>query len=386
MSKGQNSFSRKAKKLGLYAVAGISAATIFVFRKLSGELLDPPTEREYNGTVLDIDLEAKTITTTDEGTLQLDGRYGLFHSNDHGYLKIGKILERKDGAVTRELIRSYGAVVNHGTKISNTGYYYQNPAELDLSYEQIEIDGELGTYPAWAFTGNSSPTWIIQVHGRGASKAEGLRMVPLVEKLGYNSLLISYRNDPEAPRSDDGKYSLGDTEWQDVHAAMEWAVSRGAKNIYLAGWSMGGSIAIQTLLRSELSKYVKGIILESAVGSWKTLCQEMLVERGLPPILCTGASTLLNSPLHGLLGKSAPLDFRRVDIVRNADKINVPILALHSIDDKYVPSTAIEQLAAKRSDIVTLKLWREAGHTRLWNYDSALWESQITEWLEEHAS
>ncbi len=385
MSKGKSSFRSDARKLGVYAVAGISIATILGFRKLTDELLLPPLTKDYAGEILGLDPLGKTITTTSAGVFGLDGRYGLFHSHDHGYLKIGKILESGPDYVRRELIRSYGAVPRVGSKIANTGYFYQSPSELDLSYEKVEIEGPLGTYPAWAFTGNSSSTWVIQVHGRAANKSEGLRMVPLIEKLGFNSLLVSYRNDPEAPKSADGRYALGSSEWEDVHAAMLWALSRGAKRIYLAGWSMGGSIVIQTLLRSELSPYLKGVVLESAVGSWKQLCQEQLSRRGMPAILCTGASAILNSPLHKLLGVDKPINFREVDIVLNAEKYSVPILALHSIDDQYVPSAAIEQLARKRSDIVSLKLWKNAGHTRLWNYDSDLWEQQITEWFGENS-
>ena len=67
---------------------------------------------------------------------------------------------------------------------------------------------------------------------------------------GITSLVVSYRNDGEAPRSRAGTYALGATEWRDVDAAVGFARRRGAKRIVLMGWSMGGAIALQLSLNS----------------------------------------------------------------------------------------------------------------------------------------
>ena len=85
---------------------------------------------------------------------------------------------------------------------------------------QIEVDG--GTAPAWLVRAESEAgTWAIMVHGRGASRQEGLRAVRAARELGLSSLLISYRNDGLAPSAPDGRYGLGSTEWRDVEAAIE---------------------------------------------------------------------------------------------------------------------------------------------------------------------
>ena len=44
---------------------------------------------------------------------------------------------------------------------------------------------------------------------------------------GITSLVVSYRNDGEAPRSRAGTYTLGATEWRDVDAAVGFARRRG---------------------------------------------------------------------------------------------------------------------------------------------------------------
>src|SRR5690606_10451189 len=115
-----------------------------------------------------------------------------------------------------------------------------------------------------------SDRWVINVHGRGASRSEALRAVGPLRDAGYHSLLVSYRNDGEAPRSPEYRYALGDREWVDVDAAMAFAIARGAQEIVLMGWSMGGAIVLQALTRSPRSAYVTGVILESPVVDWIT--------------------------------------------------------------------------------------------------------------------
>lgn len=57
---------------------------------------------------------------------------------------------------------------------------------------------------------------------------------------------------------------------------------------------------------------------------------------------------------------------------------------MHSVDDDFVPSGPSEALAAARTDLVELVLFRGARHTRLWNEDPVLWESSVERWLARH--
>ena len=106
------------------------------------------------------------------------------------------------------------------------------------------------------------------VHGWGGRRPECLRAVETFHRAGYTCLIISYRNDGEAPDSADGRYGLGDTEWQDVESALLFAEEHGATSVVLAGWSMGGAIALQTVLRSEHAASVHGLVLDSPAVDW----------------------------------------------------------------------------------------------------------------------
>ena len=55
--------------------------------------------------------------------------------------------------------------------------------------------------------------------------------MPVFHEQGYiTSLLISYRNDTDAPNSADGLYALGGIEWLDVEAAIRYALENGARS------------------------------------------------------------------------------------------------------------------------------------------------------------
>ena len=75
------------------------------------------------------------------------------------------------------------------------------------------------------------------------------------------------------------------------------------------------------------------------------------------------------------------IDLDRLDFVRRARELQVPILIMHSDDDGFVPSTASRALAVARPDIVTYVPFEVARHTKLWNYDREKWEGAIRDWL-----
>lgn len=128
----------------------------------------------------------------------------------------------------------------------------------------MNIETELGPAPAWRIDAKkASPRWAIHVHGRGVQRPEAIRGVPPFREAGYTNLVVSYRNDGDAPDAPGKQYSLGDTEWRDVDSAISYARANGATSIVLFGWSMGGATVLQTLLRSQQASVIRGLVLDS---------------------------------------------------------------------------------------------------------------------------
>src|SRR5262249_4859322 len=131
---------------------------------------------------------------------------------------------------------------------------------LGLEFENVTIPARVGPLPAWRIPGHDS-TWALFVHGRAATRAEVLRMLPAYRSLELPCLVLTYRNDVGAPRVDGGSYRLGATEWQDLEDAVRYAREQGARDVVLVGCSMGGGIVAQFLRRSPIRAFASAAVL-----------------------------------------------------------------------------------------------------------------------------
>jgi alpha-beta hydrolase superfamily lysophospholipase len=365
---------------GVVAIAAAAAAVVTV--AFARTVVTPPRKREEDTRILAHDEATITLSATLDSLTP--GRYSFWFRQDTGHARVGEILSHTSGTVTRELLGVQFGQLDGAARGRFSGWYHLSPADLPVEYEDIEIDTELGAAPAWLVPSRGrSSRWMIGVHGRAVRRQETLRSVPVFREAGYTSLLVSYRNDGDAPRSPDHRYALGDSEWRDIEAAMRYAIEHGAKHIVLMGWSMGGATVLQALTRSPLAEHVSGVVLDSPVVDWVTALEYQGVANRLPKPIQWGVIRLLTKPWAGLItGQREPIDLERLDIVRRADELHTPILLLHSDDDGYVPSTASRALAVARPDIVTFEPFEIARHTKLWNYDEPRWNAVIARFLD----
>lgn len=351
-------------------------------------ILIPPTSREQDTDILDVDSAAATITFSRSPDAVVDGRFSFWFSAATGHARIGPIISVTKHSVTRELLGVDFGDLENARKGRFNGWFYLYPSDLGVDFDNVVINTELGPAPAWLVkpeataAGPGVDRWVIQVHGRAVMRAETIRAIPVFRDEGYTSLLVSYRNDFEAPSSPDGRYSLGDTEWRDIDAALAFAKDHGATSVVLMGWSMGGATALQAVSRSPLAGLVNGLVLDSPVIDWVDALDYQGRAKGIigpvRSIVYAMIGRAWGAPFTGL---QDPIDLRRLDFVRRADELHTPILILHSEDDGYVPSSASRALAAARPDIVTLELFSTARHTKLWNYEPDRWTGAIRDWL-----
>lgn len=365
----------------LFALGGVLA---FLVLKVARRVVTP-MRGSTDAAILAVDTGAQTIELVRTLDTELPGRYGLFTSGTYGYVKLGAVLSADATRVRRKLLTQIepGAQVDRDARFS--GWYYASPSELHLPSENLLIGSPAGPCPAWFFPAASS-TWVIQVHGRGATRAECLRAVPVLHGAGLPTLVVSYRNDGEAPRSRGGAYALGTAEWRDVDAAIAHALRHGAERVILMGWSMGGAIALQTAVNSGNRDRIVGLILESPVVDWRSVLRFQARKAGMHAPLPDLAMGALSLPVTARLsGAEDAIHFDRLDMVARADELTIPILILHSEDDGFVPADASHALAQARPDLVTMPRITVARHTKLWNYDETGWNTAITAWLQTQA-
>lgn len=364
---------------GLTGLAALGAASYFARR-----IITPEQERPDDAMITSVETqgETPTITLIADSTSSAPGRYGLFFDGGDGHARIGEVVGRNPvlGQVTRVLDGVDRGQLRPGPG-RWSGYYYDGtPWEaLGLHGTEVLLEGELGELPAWVVPA-AEPTerWAVLVHGRGALRQECLRALPVLHDLGITSLVPSYRNDPDAPASADGRYAMGLQEWHDVETAVAYALEQGAQEIILFGWSMGGSIVMQMLDRSDLAGSVSRVVLDSPALDWGDVIRHQAQVNRIPkPVGALGQVLMGSRATKVLVGLDAPVQVGLTDWVSRADSLHTPMLVMHSVEDEVVPYGPSEALAHARPDLVDLQEWQVAKHCRGWNTDPERWESAV---------
>ena len=278
---------------------------------------------------------------------------------DGGYVQAGDVVEVRGEDVVREARVLVDGLSPGVARLDR--YAWPSRGELlDPPAEEVVYESGVGPAPAWYVPGGDD-TWVICVHGRAADRHEGFRFVPTIARRDHPVLMISYRNDRDAPRSPDNRSHLGHTEWRDVEAAIDHAVDHGARDVVLVGYSMGGACVVQCLRRSDRAHRIRGLVLEAPVLDWGPVVRRAALDRGLPRALLPALLPMA----MGLARVRVGIDF--TDLRSDPAALDVPTLLIHGEEDEVVPVALSDALAAARPDVVTYLRVPGAGHVRAWN-------------------
>jgi pimeloyl-ACP methyl ester carboxylesterase len=382
---------RRAAAAAAIAYGTAGAAVFVAAAYFARQVVVPTTKRRE-------DLQIRRVFDDADETLMVElpasvrttapGRYSIWFANGTGHACIGEIVSTDAGArtVTRTVERVDSGDLRTARAGIWSGYVYPTPHPIGLPYSDVEIPVENGMAPAWKFTptqvSGDSSTWAIHIHGLGGSKAGALRGVPVADRLGYTSLVVSLRNDRDSPASSDGRYHLGQTEWHDVEAAVRYAVGQGARQIVLFGWSLGASIALQLAASSEFRDLFSRLVLNAPVIDWRSTLVANARSSGLPGwVARLGLQMLGSSGTRWITGLNAPLSFHALDFLARADELSVPILVIHNQGDRSTPFAISREFVSRRPELATLLTFPSAEHTQEWNSDPDGWDAAVEDWL-----
>ncbi|MGH9467761.1 MAG: alpha/beta hydrolase family protein [Terriglobales bacterium] len=366
---------------GAAAMVGVVLPLLDCWR-LAGEVSHPPHDKTFDLTVLGVQPGAVTLLATPQTRQR--GTYGLqwqrAEGGPVGSGVLGEVLASDAGTVTRrcaaQRMPSPGDRARWLVEVWDT-----NPkAALGLDYSEVHYPGPLGLMPAWLVPA-SRPTWVIQVHGRGGGRSEGLRAMPTLHALGYPILDIGYRNGEDAPPSPDGCGHFGDTEWLDLEAAVTYALHEGASSVILFGISQGGGIVETFLHRSHHAASVKAVILDAPALDWSAIFNFLAHEAGYPRLLAQGVLRMLclRSGTH----------LRRMNALtatRRTGGPAQPVLLLHGTADTTVPFAVSARFASEWPRRVSLVAVEGAGHDETWNVDPQRYERALSSFLARYAT
>lgn len=381
------------------AALGVTATAAYFAR----QLVVPPKRPVENLRILGVGYATSTpgedetpnsvkLPATDQ--TRIPGTYGLYFNAGTSFAVIGDIIAYSpvDNTVLREVIAVHNGNLVKATRGRWSGVVAPTPEFAGYASEHIFLELAVGSAPAWLVRSNAaldpgrpevkpSDTWAIMVHGMGAKRTETLRALTTTQALGMTSLHISYRNDREAPPSDDGRYGLGFTEWEDVETAIEYALENGARDVVLFGWSMGGAISLQATDRSRHKRAIKALALDGPVVDWLSLIEYHSNLNKLPLRIGELGVRMISKPRwNAFTGLSAPIELDRLSWTRRIKDLRVPTLIVHSLKDDFVPAAPAAEMAAK-SKLVDFVPYAEGAHTKEWNVDPEKWHHTVMNWL-----
>lgn len=375
---------RKRRQVGWGVVVGAGAALMIGVVlplvdcwHLAGAVLHPDFDKPFDLTVLGsapgvVRLPA-TRETRQRGTFGLQWRHregGVIHAG-----VLGAVTAADGGTVVRRLESTEVPRVDDEARRLVVVWDSNPRAALGLGYEEVRYPGPLGPMPAWLVRG-SRPNWVIQVHGRGSGRAEGLRAMGIFHRLGYPVLDIAYRNGRDAPPSPDGCGHLGDTEWQDLQAAVGYAGHQGAKGVILYGCSQGGGIVEAYLTRGRWTERVRAAVLDCPALDWRAIFDFQTRRGGYPRLLARAVG--------GMLWLRSGIALDRLDFLSAIERQGgprQPVLILHGTADATVPFASSARFAAAWPERVRLAAVEGAEHDEAWNVDPEGYERVLAEFL-----
>ena len=314
-----------------------------------------------------------TVTLPLDARTGRQGRWGL--SFDGGYAELGDLLSSGGGVVVWQILRSTGALAP-GTAVSFDRMAFAGDPATRVALEEVLLSGPLGDYPAW-LGGGTDDTWVIFVHDRGADRSEALRLLPTVAALGLPSLTVTYRNDAEAPPSAGGHVGMGRDEWEDLDAAVSYAVAEGASDVVLVGYGVGGSIVEVFIHDSRQAGRVSGIVLDAPLLDAGGEAARLAAGDKVPGFI-VGWAKAVATLRYGI-------DWGELDHLAAAPLTSVPTLIIHGADDPLYPVAVSEAFADAAPHLVTVLVVPGAGHGESWNVDSSSYERAVSSFLVEVA-
>ena len=347
-------------------------------------------------------LSEKTISLNVQeemwGVMLEDGIYGVLGEN--GSAVVSSILSLEGDIITREILQINGEL-KIGERVSSSsllkienGKYsilgtddyegidesgkYTPKSVSDTDYEYIEYESDLGMFPAY-LTSEGKTGVVIFVHGfRGAFERDFTAMLraPDFENLGYRSMIISYRNDANAPKDPSGLYQYGVTEWIDLDNAIKYVEQNiNPDRIVLWGTSGGGGPVTSWLQNNPDSERVDGIIFEAPVISfWESVEVNGKARYPFIPELFFPYIKLFTEIRYGV-------DFDTMDFRDALVKSEVPVLLFHGDDDEWVPVDMSDYIAENRRTNFTYIRMSNVGHVTSWNADPVRYIFEITKFL-----
>ncbi|WP_394941200.1 alpha/beta hydrolase family protein [Psychromicrobium sp. YIM B11713] len=312
------------------------------------------------------------------------GKFGIIDRFSSGHARIGKVtlIDEDEKLVERQVEELEPGSIQTGAEVEWTPDIFFSPKSISAEYKDVFVPTAYGEAPAWLLEGDPRGTWVIHIHGSWTDRSIMLRDVDAFRGWGFSSLVPTFRSDPEVIPRQGSSSHLGQTEWRDIESAINYALSEGAKNIVLSGWSLGGTMALLAAENSVHRDKIVGVVLVGPVTSWRQTIIAGAARAGVPEFAARLLIKLLGfSTFSKLLALEEPIDFRLLEWSDTPGRLQTPTLILHSKADKEVPWELSDRFQKGNPVYATLVTLPDSLHTQEWNTAPEQFVRVLNEWI-----
>lgn len=250
----------------------------------------------------------------------------------------------------------------------------------DYELEEVTYETPIGLMDAW-YLPAAGTTWVIHVHGLNNTPAEPDVLFPALQDAGYPQLSITYRNDEGQPPDPSGYFQYGETEWEDVRGAVEYATANGAQQLVFMGYGTGASHVLSYVYQHQLDE-VAGVVTDSAnidLGStidYRASLEDLpIIPIRVPPTMAWVAKFFTSLRIE--------VNWKSIDYGEKATRsLRVPVLAIYGTADESISNEQSIDLADAQPDLVELFEVEGAGHVESFDVDYEGYVNRLFEFLE----
>ena len=231
---------------------------------------------------------------------------------------------------------------------------YQTPADWGLDHEDITLNtADNVQLHGWYIPARQSEQVLLFFHGNAGNISHRRDSIELFHRLGLNVFIIDYRGfgNSKGTPDEQGLYQDAAAAWEYLSAEKGFA----SNQILIFGRSLGGAVAA----RLASGVQARGLILESTFSSARDFAKAAF------PLLSRLVLTRY--------------DFNTTE---NIQRVNYPVLVLHSPDDEIMPfqlGEKVFQAAHQPKHFVRM----QGGHNTGFLQSQPRYEQEFDSWLQE---
>lgn len=217
--------------------------------------------------------------------------------------------------------------------------------------------------------------YVVICHGVTENKINSLRFVRMFERLGFNSVVYDHRRHGDSG----GKTtSFGFYEKIDLQSIVEAVRERAGKDAILGihGESMGAATTL--LYAGSIIDDADFYISDCAFSDFEQQVYHIMTQT--TPLRTSLAIRFANLFLKLRDGYTLNL-VSPIDVI---DKIEKPVLFIHSLQDDFILPKMTEDLYEKKQGPKTLKWFDIGEHAKSFNENSEEYEQVVADFLQEN--